>query len=671
MDEGQDDYGDITEQQREEASSDLYSPAKMQQLLNESRADRRGFTSLWSLSLDFLAGQQDVQVADVNPRGFFPQRVSRTNIKISRNQLAPVYRTFVELMAARYPALSAVPTSASWEGIQQSIATQQAMKALWSLNNMTRKLDEASMALSPCGQTFFHTYFDPRKEKVCIDIVNPFDVIVEKGAPGLREADWYAIRRIYTRAALIEQFPEHEAYIMQAAAMDDQDRDSQRIPGQQTLRHRLPVFYVYRGANHDAPKIGILLRNRWLWQGDGVPMVRYLHMARFMPLTGRLYSVSQIELLIDPQRAYNEFCNFAIDIARMTSNPVWVVPSNAGVAPGDLTNAPGAIIRYNGSANPPVRQPAPAVPPHLFDLQGRALAEIADLAGIHGSSMGKRQTGVVSNVAMEQLVQRDSGQLYLCRAELEVMVVDTMKDALTLWRSYMPDEVAIAMMDERVGSMVNDTVKAIDLLDKPNVLIEQGSMFQAMQRDREERILSLATAGFIDPADAIKQIDMPMREMDALNKAVGLRHAKWLLQQCQQGKFINVLPEDDVESIAQVFKEFINSEQYYDAYNAAQASAEMGFGDPMEVELQRRIAEYIRQVYIAVTTPLDQPPQILQLRQQQNVFPRNQPPAQLAPQQMPGGVPGQQGGPERQQAVQQARQQQDVLRGPPGVTGSL
>lgn len=651
----------------------LPSASEMERHINESRADRRRIVQMWSICLDFLSGDQ-YRLDRTIERAINPVlNIDRdARVRLVRNQLLPIYRTTAEMLASRYPALTALPTAATWEGIQQSIATQTAMKALWTLNNMQQQLDKAVQYLSPAGNVGLHTFYCPQSRTVKIETVSPFNVLAEKGAENLDESRWGAVRRIYTKADLIEQFPDHEQFILEAKPMDDQDFDESKPMNQARIHHRLPVFYVYYYMGHEKPLQGILLRNKWLWKGEMPPRIKALHIARFTPIVGRFYGMSQIEPLLDPQRAYNEFVNFAIDVARMTSNPVWVVPTDAGVSANDITNSPGAVIRYNGHANPPVRQPAPAVPPHLFDLQGRSLAEMQDLAGIHSASMGKRATGIVSNVAMEQLASRDSGQLYLVRSELEFAIVNVMKDALTLWRYYMPDEVAVAMMDERIGSMVNETVRNSDLLAYPQVLIEPGTMFQAVKRDRDERILELASGGFIDPQEAIREISLPMREMQALNKAAGLRHAKWLLDQCRAGKFVKILPEDDVESIAQVFKEFLNSPEYYKAYEKAQQMATVGLGDPMEVQLQMNIANYIRLVYVEVTTPLDQPPQVIQNRMQQSISPRNQPQALPVPQQMPGGTQGQQqAGFDRQQAVQAARQQPDQMRGAPGVSGSL
>ena len=663
-----DDGDDISEEGVRKPQRGLPTPSQMHKHLDESRSARRRTVQMWNMCLDFLGSEQN-RVASLPQRDAvaFGGRFERPRIQLVRNQLAPIYRTTCEMLAARYPALSAVPMSADWGGIQKAIATQQAMKAIWTMNDMTRVLDRCVQYLSPTGNVALHTYFEPKSTKVCIEAVSPYNVLAEKGVENLEESKWVAIRRVYTREALIDIFPKDEKFIMSALAMDDSDRDMMRPREQATLDDRLPVFYVYKDAGRDSPKVGILLRNKWLWKGETPAKVKSVHLMRFMPIVGRFHGVSQMELLLDPQRAYNEFVNFAIDIARMTSNPVWVVASNSGVSANDITNAPGAVIRYNGNATAPSRQQAPAVPPHLFDLQGRSLAEMQDLAGIHASSMGKRSTGIVSNVAMEQLAARDAGQMYLVRSEMEYAVVGAMKDALTLWRYYMPDEVNVAMMDERIGTMVNEAVRGTELMEYPQLLIEPGTMFQAVKRDRDERILNLATAGFIPPEEAMKEISLPHREMQAMNKAVGLRHAKWLLDKCREGKFIEVFPEDDIDSIAEVFKEFINGPSYYEAHESASNMATLGIGDPQQVQIEIAIANYIREVYVAVTTPLDQPPEMIQQRMQQNVFPRQ--PSMTPPQQMPGGTPGQQA--PRQEQVQQARQQQDVQRPMPGTTGAM
>lgn len=636
-----------------------------------ARTRRQGDVMLWDWAARMLKGDQNV-VFD----GRKVQFVSSLQVQPGRNQsvtnqLLQPYRTMLNLMRVGLPRFSFVGASPSWDNATRALACTQAASHWWRDNKLPRVLARNARFLCNSGTAALHTFYDPGAKKVITEGVSAYDLLFEEYATSFEESEWRAIRHVYTRQSLLDSYPAHKAYLQELPAVSQID-NRQRVP-----EDRLDVWDVYfNGGRH-----GILCGDKWLYTGrtpgNVMPLVPY----RFTEIPNQLWGLPMLVPLLDPQRQYNRYKNMQLDIADAHSAPVWLASYAAGVPKSMFNNEPNNVIYYQIAGGKPERVPPPQVPQHLFEITNRTLSEMMDLAGVHSTTMGKRAVGVTAGKAMEELKEADVGQLSDTMAAMHDAVADTCQVAMVYWQHYIPESQMIRYFDSAIGTVVHKELAGTDLLEMPEVFLEEGTLFTIDAEGRDEKLMSLAERGFADPAKVAKQLTLKIGGQDAMRKMVALSHAKDLLNWCQKGGEIELFPTDDLETIREVFMEFINSPEYYDKSVRAKLALEMT-GDPraqMSLERQVAIMDYIRDVVVAIDT-FGQPVEAFLQASTAKVFPRVDPRADQQLQAMGGAnAPATQ-----QQMLQgnadmrmrgaqtvQASRAYEAMKGTPGITGAM
>jgi len=663
------DYGSMSEPP---VKDDDGFPQNMRGQIDLARADRKFEVLVWDMSLRFLSGDQNVYWNSETRSLITAQQKPGQNTTVT-NQLLGIYRTSMQILETLFPGLTVAPIAPSYDNIRKALACRQAVQAWWRVNRMEDSWGQISRWLVSCGNAALHTYWDAAGQQVRTEVINPYDLLFEPKATSWEEAKWWACRHIYHRDDLIEAYPDHEEFLKGASNYVPED-SKRKVP-----RDRLDVWEVYwKDGKH-----GIMAGDKWLWKGEYPGNLIPLRPIRYTVIPNAIYGMGQLYPLIDLQRQYNRYKNFALDVADATSNPIWLIPFSSNVNKSHITNAAGAVVHYNDRAGgKPERVSAPAIPPHLFEIIGRTLAEMMDVAGIHSTTMGKRQSGVTSGVAMEQLQERDFGQFAQTMQSMEQAMVDTAKVVLAYWREFMTEERVVNMMDSATGRVVYNSLAGADLLDAPEVYIEPGSMFRSNMRAREERLLALHERDLIpNPETIIAKLDLHLDDRDAMQNMNDLALAQNMLDWCKMGEQIEILPEHNVKVIKEVFGEFIESQDYYDAAIKAKQRLEVTGSDDdfvLYLETVRRM-QYIRDVYVAATLPMGATPDQFAEASQAKVFPRTFPKPQEAMQSiMSANSPAAQGQMTGEtmrtqdigNRISTARQNYEVMRGKPGQTGS-
>lgn len=636
-------------------------PSNLRAEIERARSDRLPEVMSWDLCFRQLAGEQNYAFDRVRTRVTQIAAKPGKNSSVT-NQLLQVDRTWRGIMSTATPKFTAVPTTASFDDVTKALATELAAKYLFVTNRVKRVLDSNNKWLVGGGNAALHVYYDPERQTIGIEGVSPYDLLFEYGAQTYDEAGWIALRHIYRREDLKKAYPDFAEQISETPALTDSDQRT-KMPSD-----RVETWEVYYKDGRHFILLGST-QAVYLYRGytpqNIMPVVPY----KCHDIANRIYGQPLLWPLLDLQWQYNRFKNFALDVADAVSNPVWLVPYNSGVSPSHLTNEPGKPIFYQPHAPAPQRQPAPAVPPHLFEIQTRALSEIMDVSGIHSTTMGKRASGITSGKAIEALSENDLGQMKPVMDEVEAAVAETMRVALVYWQAYIPEKQSLRFFDEATGSVVFKELAGTDLVQNPEVVIEPGSLFAITQADRERKLSELVSAGVIAPDVYLKETSMRLGMKSATKKLVALSHAQDLLQACRLGQEIEIFPFDDMEAIKEVFEEFVQSPAYYAETNAALQA--MQAGDPTAQQAFMEAAavqDYIREVLVSVSVPLGTDAAQQKALAQQRVFPAQ--PAQPTYQPVP---PAQQGTPGPRPASEQepGMSQGDALAGDGSTSGTI
>lgn len=106
------------------------------------------------------------------------------------------------------------------------------------------------------------------------------------------------------------------------------------------------------------------------------------------------YGFSDIDRIATLQEYLNRLYSLLLDAAILTSNPMWLIPTDANVADEDITNAPGAIIRGEGMLLKLARREAgPNMPAYVKDLLAFTIQQIREISGLSESATGGKFKG--------------------------------------------------------------------------------------------------------------------------------------------------------------------------------------------------------------------------------------------------------------------------------------
>jgi hypothetical protein len=611
--------------------NDTSGKLEITQQIEDARADRMRQVAAWDLCNQFLRGNQNV-LWDTSTGRMLPiQRRSNKNLSVC-NQLLQIHRTGCSILSTNFPRLTVLPSAPSSLKIAKAEASAMACKYLWHDNKMRNQLNDGNAWLSVAGNAALQVVFDPAKKKVAIRIRSPYDYIFEKGALTYDQSRWVAVRDIYTRQALLDAYPDQEKLINEAPFLTvgptDAPETSLSRPTQ--LKDRLETWTVYYRADD---KMCIYLGDKTLWEGQypsgAFPVVPY----KYTDIPNQIWGMPMLYPLIDLQIQYNKYRNMALDIADQVSNPVWLIPTTCEIPLSSITNEPGKPVVFHPTGGRPERLAASSVPPHLFEIQTRITGEMMDGAGIHASSMGKRNPGVTSGVAIESLSEADRSQMQTTMAGIEQAVAEALRVALVFWQNYLPEDKFVQMMDPAIGQVVFNEIKQTDLVEEPEVHIVPGSLFNVTANEREQRLQWLVSNRIIDGAEFRRLTTEPLDGKEAMDKFKARSHANQLLAALREGLDIEIWPFDDLPMIREVFEEFVRSDEFYapqfQLLNMAQngmAGAEAGLQNEIA------IADKIVRVLVSVSVPVGTPPaQVDALANQKVYSPTPPPPAMGTP----------------------------------------
>ena len=143
---------------------------------------------------------------------------------------------------------------------------------------------------------------------------------------------------------------------------------------------------------------------------------------------GKFWAISEVEMLISPQKVVFDLQNDIIDNANLTSNPIWIIDKNCGVEKGSLNNKKGLVIRKNPGTEVK-RDAPPSIPAYVENAIEMFKKDIEMISGVYDVTRGERPAGITAASAIQALNEQSQG-----RIKLKVQVLeDFLGDVFSLW----------------------------------------------------------------------------------------------------------------------------------------------------------------------------------------------------------------------------------------------
>jgi hypothetical protein len=567
--------------------------------LSDAKNSKSTHEREWDLNQRFLQGQQQITY-DRNLQSY-TQRRGSSNVP-TINQLLPIYRTVTSKLSASYPGIVVLPSSPSKDDIIKAQASEAALRYYWKQQKVEVIINKIVEYLLIFGNAGMLSYYDPDKDLICTKAVKPFDIFYDSGLADVEDALWVAIRCYYSKADLIEAYPDFkdkiEKYSSGNAGNSSQQNNyanSNYVPPD-----KVDIYEVYMKDG----RFGFLLDDTYLFEGEMPENIFPFQHVKYTDIPNRLWGLSMLSPLIDIQSYYNEARGQILMNVKTMANPKWLIPKNSGVAPNAITSTAGEKIYYSPAGGTPQQVPAAPIPAYVIDNIRQLQAEMMDVAGIHSTTLGKRATGILSGKAIETMTAQDVSALQITQNNIESACAEMAKVILVLMKEFYTEPKMYRMLDNG-GRVIWHQIQGTNIVDDPEISIEAGSLFQDKAEDREARTIALFQAGLIDKELALKELTYRTGNGFMVEQLEGMAHARDMLEAVRLGAAIEIFATDDLESFKEVFGEFIRSRDFY--------------------ELPPERQDYIRDILIAASTPIgsEGTQQAMDIKKNISVFPRS------------------------------------------------
>ena len=616
-------------------------PTDMQSRISRSKSERTREDREWSAAIRMLRGDQWLywdrrakRLGEV-PRG--PREV-----RVTVNQMMNIERSIIARLTLNTPTPVVIPASDTINDITKATASEMALRYFWLSDKQARKWHEAIRWMAQTGNCGLHTYYEhgyevtkaadsmpgdeeldgPKPEtvvggskvmgRVKCDVVSPLNMFFEPGVNSPDEARWVALRSYSTKAELKDTYPSKADKIEELSS----GTEEQRYGFQDYVPDgRIEVFEVYwKDGRHAILSGDLYLQTEF---SEDVRDTFPVRLVRYHIIEGDLWGQGPMVQIADLQQLYNRTRTQIHANVRLMGNPPWLIPRTADVRKGTIMNKPGGVIRFTPGGGKPEPASPQQLPSHVLREPALLREEMSDVAGAHGTTLGRRESSVKSGVHARTLTQQDSAQLLATQHEIIAAVEDTMMTVLMLMKRHYTERRVIKMLDN-AGAPAWKAIENTDIVDNPEIYVDANTLFKIDAATRESRVLEMTQLGLMTPEEARDAISFRTFNKHMTDEFVQISHARDMLQAVVMGERIEVLPTDDLDAFSKVFTEFVQSPSYYD----------------LAPEIQDYIAQIIKDVTLFGSGQAE-----WQAASDIKTVSPHQPPTQTAPQMMPTAAP--------------------------------
>jgi len=606
-------------------------PADLPQMLEKSKQEKLQYSRVWSFAIQMLRGRQWIWW-DKSSKTIAqsPRTSGDPVIRLTINHMHPIFRQLVSALATVEPAVVALPSSNQTDDITKAMGVEFALRSWWLTDCISEKLEKANRWCLQTGTGVLRVLYIPDREmtnrvlevdpdddlsggvlepevkrfssekeqgRVTLRAENPFNTFTEAGIKDVNESRWVGFRSYTTRGVLMDTYPKKKKEIETLVSFDTKER---QVHEDMAPTDRIEIFEVYwRDGRYAVSAGGIYLFKTYKDEfRKAFPVAFY----RFCDIEDVLWPPGPMELIATPQELYNRTRTLQHQVVRLMSAPVWLIPRSADVPKTQDMNKVGAKVYYNTGGGKPEPSSPPMVSPQALREPVQLLQEMYDIAGTHAASMGKGDSGVRSGVQQRSLTTQDAAAMMPTMASLYSAVQVVVKAALVLMKAHYTEDRYMRAHDS-LGHPIWAAISSARLSDDPEVHIDATSLFRVDAEARDQRILSVAQMfpDALPPDQVLSELSFRTGDRYRSDKFAALSHAHDLLSAVKDGHEIEIFATDDLAAFELVFKEYIQSQDYYDLSDDEQ--------------------ERFRDIYVAITMANRTPQEIQAGDEADRVYP--------------------------------------------------
>lgn len=235
-----------------------------------------------------------------------------------------------------------------------------------------------------------------------------------------------------------------------------------------------------------------------------------------------IYGTGEIKNILPAQKSFNEMDNAEYESLHLTSNPGWVMDSDAGVEPSSITNKRGKVYVVNKNARFQRLEPGQTSPQLAIRKQGdQQFMEI--ISGMNEASQGRRPGGVTAAKAIERLQQQTNGRIRLKSTSLTLYSLPRLgKLVASRNAKYWTTERLMRITDSATGQvkMVKFSPDQVRDLEY-DVRVVPGSLAGTDKEAQAEVLSAYVDKGWIPPKVYFQIVDIPNKRkvLEALDEA--------------------------------------------------------------------------------------------------------------------------------------------------------
>ena len=603
-------------------------PKNIGGIITESKSEKNSERRLWDLSLKFVEGRQWLSY-DKNISQFVTSRLnSESQSRVTVNLLLNIYRNVLSRLSLSYPSIAVMPASPSAEDVFKAKASEMALQYYWHRADMKLHIEKLIKWLLTCGTGATHTYYDSGSGNIVSEVYGAYDIFFEKGVIHPDDSRWIGLRSYSTKTELAKVYPEHAEEIKMSSVPDSENYGLiSSGTTNEPPKDRVEIMEIYWRDGRHAIVTGSTYLHKGKWTTKTFPVQIY----RYTEIPRRLWGISMVAPALDLQLLYNRARSQVIHNVELMGNPKWLIPKTAGVSSQSLTSRPGEKIYYNPAGGAPQQVAAAPLPGYMLDNISRIQSEMMDTVGIHSVTLGKRAVGVTSGKAMTTLSEKDTSQLQITQEGIERGVTALGRIVLELMKKHYTEDRMIRILDQ-YGQVTFKALKNTDIVDKPEIFLQAGSLFRDEAQDRDAKVMQLLEMGLIEKEDALQELSFRTGNQNVSERAQAIGHAQDMLDAVKMGGEIEIFTSDDLDTFKKVFAEFVRTKDFY--------------------ELPPPTQEYLRDVLVSIATAQAPQEEHEAVMASKKVFPRT------SAQSDPASVAKAIALPESQSAQQQVAQEQ-------------
>ncbi|MBU0598814.1 hypothetical protein KKF61_07580 [Patescibacteria group bacterium] len=288
----------------------------------------------------------------------------------------------------------------------------------------------------------------------------------------------------------------------------------------ETFEDRAKVFQYWRKVSKEFKNglYSVMIGDKILEYKDN-RYVKYSHPYPFfkscsVPIPGRFFGKSPVELMRKPQIAYNYVFSIILQtLEKMGKTHWWAVKGGAGIEEDPKDRKIGQISYYQpdpgGRGGPPSPAPIPPIPHYFFQIIDYLDKSFEDISGFHEVKSARLPTGAnnPSGVMVNLLLEQDETRLAPAIKDYLYSLRKEGKLYLEMVQDLYEERRVLKIVGQEKEPLIQD-FKGADLKGNTDVIVELAPIMSDSRAAWEQTLREGVQMGLVDPLTYLQKMKL-------------------------------------------------------------------------------------------------------------------------------------------------------------------